>query len=97
MSAAWLRTLLSELQLIDYEPIDFRIDNQSTIALIDLDNSVNERSKHIEVRYHWIRDAVRKGIISPSHVPSELNISDILTKPLNRNTHSHLTSLLGLS
>jgi hypothetical protein len=96
-SAAWLRTLLRELQLINDHPIDLRIDNQSAIALIDLDGSVNERSKHIEVRYHWIRDAVRKCIISPSHVPSELNISDILTKPLDRNTHTRLTSLLGLS
>jgi len=51
----------------------------------------------IEVRYHWIRDAVRKGLISPSHIPSEFNISDILTKPLDRNSHTRLTSLLGLS
>ena len=91
-SAAWLRVLI-----ISDEPIDLRIDNQSAIALINLDDSVNKRSKHIEVQYHWIRDAVRKGIISPSHIPSKFNISDILTKPLNRNTHTRLTSLLGLS
>jgi hypothetical protein len=89
--------LLRELQLIGNDPIDLRIDNQSAIALINLDDSVNERSKHIEIHFHWIRDAVRKGIISPSHIPSELNISDILTKPLDRNSHSHLTSSLGLS
>ena len=62
-SATWLRTLLRELGLIDNDPIDLRIDNQSAIALIDLDNSVNERSKHIEVRYHtgdktWCPDPV---------------------------------------
>ena len=96
-SAVWLRTLLKELDIADNDPIDFLIDNQSAIALINLDDSVNERSKHIEVRYHWIRDAVRKGLISPSHIPSESNISDILTKPLDRNSHSRLTSLLGLS
>lgn len=96
-SIAWLRILLKELGLIENDPIDLRIDNQSAIALINLDNSVNERSKHIEVRYHWIRDAVRKCIISPSHIPSELNISDILTKPLDRTAHSRLTSSLGLS
>ena len=82
-SVSWLHTLLRELHLISDDPINLHIDNQSTIALINLDNSVNERSKHIEVRYHWIRDAVRKGIISPSHIPSELNISDILTKLLD--------------
>jgi hypothetical protein len=96
-TAAWLRTLLSELQLINYEPIDSHIDNQSAIVPINLDNSVNKRSKHIKVHYHWTRNMVRKGIISPSHIPSELNISDILTKPLDRNIHSCLTSLLRLS
>ena len=96
-TVAWLRTLLQELELIGNEPIDLHIDNQSAIALIDLDSSVNERSKHIEVRYHWIRNAVRKGLISPSHIPSELNISDILTKPLTRTTHLRLVSLLRLT
>ena len=96
-SAAWLRILLTELRLIDNEPIDLRIDNMSAIALINLDNSVNERSKHIEVHYHWIHDAVRKSIISPSHISSEFNISDILTKPLDPNPHTRLTSSLGLS
>jgi len=96
-SAAWLRTLLRELELITNESINLRVDNQSAIALINLNDSVNERSKHIEIRHHWIRDAVRKGIISVSHVPSEFNISDIFTKPLDYNTHTRLTSLLGLS
>ena len=97
-SAVWLRTLLRELHLInDSDPIDLRVDNQSAIALINLDDSVNERSKHIEVRYHWIRDAVRKGLIFLSHISSDLNISDILTKPLDRNAHTRLTSALGLS
>ena len=96
-TVAWLRTLLRELGLVADEPINLRVDNQSTIALIDLDNSVNERSKHIKVHYHWIRDAVRKGILSPSHVPSELNISDIFTKPLNRISRARLTNSLGLT
>ena len=96
-SATWLHTLLHELNLINNKPIDLHVDNLSAIALIDLNSSVNERSKHIEVRYHWIHDAVGKGLISPSHVPSEFNISDILTKPLDRNTHLRLTTMLGLS
>ena len=96
-SAVWLWTLLKELDIADNNPINFRINNQSTIALINLDDSVNEHSKHIEVCYHWICDAVRKGLISPSHIPSKSNISNILTKPLNRNSHSRLTSLLRLS
>lgn len=96
-SVAWLRTLLKELQLITNDSVDLRVDNLSAIALINLEDSVNERSKHIEIRYHWIRNALRKRVISVSHIPSELNFSDILTKPLDFNSHNRLTSSLGLS
>ena len=97
-SAVWLCTLLCELHLInDSNPIDLHVDNQSTITLINLDNLVNKCSKHIKVCYHWIHDAVCKGLILPLLIPSDLNISDILTKPLNCNTHTHLTSSLRLS
>ena len=97
-TAVWLRTLLCELHLInDSDPIDLRVNNQSAIALINLDNSVNEHSKHIEVCYHWIRNTVHKGLIFPSHISSDLNISDILTKPLDCNAHTRLTSALRLS
>ena len=48
-SAAWLHTPPNELGLIGNELIDFRVDNQSAIALINLDDVVNERSKHIKV------------------------------------------------
>ena len=97
-SAVWLHTLLRELHLINNsDPIDLRVDNQSAIALINLDNSVNECSKHIKVCYHWICDAIRKGLIFPLHISSDLNISNILTKPLDRNAHTRLTSALRLS
>ncbi|KAF9641824.1 hypothetical protein BDM02DRAFT_3273680, partial [Thelephora ganbajun] len=55
-SAAWLRTLLHELGLVDNEP-------------------VNERSKHIEVRYRWIRDAVRKDFNSHIRLTASLGLS----------------------
>ena len=96
-SIAWIRTLLRELGLISDEPTDLRVANLSAIALINLEDSVNERSKHIEIRYHWIRNALRKRIFSVSHIPSHLNLSDIFTKPLDFNLHARLTSELGLS
>ena len=96
-SAAWLRTLLMELQLINNESIELCVDNLSAIALINLEDLVNERSKHIEICHHWIRDVVHKDIISVSHVPSEFNILDILTKSLDFSSHTRLTTSLGLS
>ena len=97
-SAIWLRTLLHELHLInDSDSIDLCVNNQSPITLINLNNSVNKCLKHIKVCYHWICDVVCKGLIFLSHISSDLNISDILTKPLDCNAHTHFTSALRLS
>jgi hypothetical protein len=43
---------------------------------------LHSRTKHIEVRYHFLRDNVEKGNIDLIHVPTEKQLADILTKPL---------------
>ena len=53
---AWLQTLLQELGLISNKPTNFCVNSLSAIALVDLNDSVNERLKHIEIHYHWICD-----------------------------------------
>uniref|UniRef100_A0A0K8T576 Reverse transcriptase Ty1/copia-type domain-containing protein n=1 Tax=Lygus hesperus TaxID=30085 RepID=A0A0K8T576_LYGHE len=58
-----------------------KIDNQSAICLIkNYENS--KRSKHIDIRAHFIKDQVEKQIISVEYVPTDHNVSDILTKAL---------------
>jgi len=42
----------------------------------------NERSKHIDVRFHFIRDHVKKGSVELVHVASQDQVADIFTKPL---------------
>ena len=44
-----------------------------------------ERSKHIDVRYHFIRSEVDAGTVKLLYVPSEENIADLFTKPLSKN------------
>jgi hypothetical protein len=46
----------------------------------------HSRIKHIEVRYHFLRDNVEKGNIDLIHVPTQKQFADILTKPLNQAT-----------
>jgi hypothetical protein len=46
------------------------------------DSVLHERSKHIEVDIHFIREKVRPGIIIPSFVPSSEQIADVFTKPV---------------
>ena len=56
-------------------------DNKSAIMLV-LDSVLHERSKHIEVDIHFIREKVRSGIIISSFVPSSEQIADVFTKPI---------------
>jgi hypothetical protein len=56
---------------------------------------LHSRTKHIEVRYHFLRDNVEKGNIEFIHVPTEKLFADILTKPLDQATFACLQGELG--
>jgi hypothetical protein len=56
----------------------------------------HSRTKHIEVRYHFLRDNVEKGNIDLIHVPTEKQLADILTKPLDQATFARLRGVLGV-
>jgi hypothetical protein len=74
----WLRKLLSDLFSAEPEPTIIHCDNQSCIKLSE--NPVfHDRSKHIEMRYHYVRDMVQKNILSIQYVPMAEQIADILT------------------
>jgi len=91
----WLRTFGHELGILHGSPTTLHIDNQSTIALTK-DNKFHARTKHIDVRYHFIREAVNAGHISVRYIPTEDNLADILTKPLTRFKFEYFRNLLGL-
>ncbi|GKA50531.1 retrovirus-related pol polyprotein from transposon TNT 1-94 [Tanacetum coccineum] len=85
--------------LIDY---DVRLDDVPIMCdnkgLIDLsENPVqHSRTKHIEIRHHFLHDNVQKGHISIEKVSSVNNIADILTKPLKRELFNYLRLGLGM-
>ena len=64
-------------------PMQLKGDNQASIQLAK-DAHVHERSKHIDVAYHHIRDLHKRNRIQVDYVPSEEMIADGLTKPLNK-------------
>jgi hypothetical protein len=66
----WLRKLLSDLFSAELEPTVIHCDNQSCKNLSK--NPVfHDRSKHIEMRYHYVRDMVQKNILSIQYVPTQ--------------------------
>ena len=77
----WLGPLLADLLKTEVKKVVLKIDNQSAITLSK--NSVHhERSKHIDTRFHYIRDCVESGMIEIQHVCTEDQHADILTKSL---------------
>ena len=72
----WSRLFDEEIDVTD-----ILCDNQSCIKMTK--NLVfHDKSKHIEVRYHFIRGMVRKGAINLKYVPIKEQVVDVLTKPL---------------
>lgn len=71
------------------------LDNQGAIHLCEgFENS--KRSKHIDIKYHFIKDLVDNGQISIKYVPTHENISDLLTKSLTLTVYTNLKRLLNL-
>merc|ERR1712212_1155612 len=82
--ANFLRQLYSDITGCDRDTVHLHVDNKGAIALAK--NPVHhQRSKHIDIRYHFIRSEVEKKIVNLVYVPSNDNIADIFTKPVSKN------------
>ncbi|GJS39366.1 hypothetical protein Tco_0564409 [Tanacetum coccineum] len=93
--ALWLKRLLSELTSWEEKRITLKVDNISAIALVR--NPIfHRRSKHIDIRYHFIRECVENGHINVEHVSGELQRADILTKALPRLKFVTMRQMLGV-
>jgi hypothetical protein len=71
------------------------MDNQGAIALATL-GSQNRRTRHINVRYHFIRDCVESGTIAPYYTPTSDMLADGFTKALDRQKFSTFVSSIGI-
>ena len=93
--AIWLHGLLVELGRISAGySIPLLIDNQSAIALFK-NPEHHERTKHIAIRYHFIRDIYEAGTIELEYVPTGDQVADVLTKALGREKHYRFLDGMG--
>ncbi|GKA84219.1 zinc finger, CCHC-type containing protein [Tanacetum coccineum] len=91
----WLRRLLSEITGQNIPPAALLVDNRSSLDLMK--NPVfHGRSKHIDIRFHFIRECVENGEITVAHVCGKEQKADILTKPLARVKHEEMRNLMGI-
>ncbi|KAL6340316.1 hypothetical protein AAG906_040753 [Vitis piasezkii] len=91
----WLRGLLAELDFSETDPTPLHADNTSAIQ-ITANPVYHERTKHIEVDCHSIREAFEARVITLPHIFTDLQIADIFTKALPRHRHCLLSSKLML-
>ncbi|KAF5378500.1 hypothetical protein D9615_007118 [Tricholomella constricta] len=94
--ALWLRSLISQVFDTTLDATTLFSDNQSAIALTK-DHQYHARSKHIDVRFHFIRWIVERGSIRLIYCPTDDMVADTLTKALPSAKVKHFATELGLA
>nr|GEU74514.1 hypothetical protein [Tanacetum cinerariifolium] len=89
----WIKSQLADYNVL-YDKESIFCDNTSTIAISN-NPVLYSRIKHIDIRYHFIRDHVLKGDIELYFVPTDLQLADIFTKPLAESSFTRLVAELA--
>jgi hypothetical protein len=93
--ALWLRNLLGEITGTEPKAVNMYVDNSSAIALMK--NPVfHGRSKHIDVKFHFIRECVEREQIVVKKIHTLEHKADALTKPMPTVKFSVMKHLLGV-
>ncbi|KAK4386695.1 Retrovirus-related Pol polyprotein from transposon RE1 [Sesamum angolense] len=91
----WISYLLSDFHISVPRPIPVYCDNQAAIHIVA--NPVfHERTKHLEIDCHLVRDKFKAGFILPSHISGKSQLADLFTKLLPSPTFTSFLSKLGL-
>ncbi|GJU25788.1 putative RNA-directed DNA polymerase [Tanacetum coccineum] len=91
----WLKRFLQELGF-KQQRYAVLCDNQSAIHLAK-NSMFHKRTKHIDIRYHWIRDAIEDGMFELNKVHTDDNASDMLTKAVAREKLKVCCSIAGMA
>ncbi|GJZ36057.1 hypothetical protein Tco_0581874 [Tanacetum coccineum] len=90
----WMRSQLKVYGFL-FNKIPLYCDNKSAIAL-SCNNVQHSRSKHIDIRHHFIREQVKNGVVELYFVETNYQLADILTKALPRERFEFLLPRLGM-
>ncbi|KAL2247815.1 UNVERIFIED_CONTAM: Retrovirus-related Pol polyprotein from transposon RE2 [Sesamum indicum] len=91
----WINNVLKALGINVQTPVAFYCDNKAAIHITE--NPVfHERTKHVEIDCHLVRDKYKEGLILPTYVSSKQQLADLFTKSLPSNSFLFLVSKLGL-
>ncbi|KAL0329460.1 UNVERIFIED_CONTAM: putative mitochondrial protein [Sesamum radiatum] len=91
----WISCILQEFNISIPAPIHFHCDNKAAIHITE--NPVeHERTKHLDIYCHLVRDHLKRGFILPRHVPNHQQVADMFTKALSSAPFARLFSKLGM-
>lgn len=93
--AVWLKQLLSELRIEQSEPTVVYEDNQSAISMTQ-NPQFHGRTKHVDMRYHFVREKVMDGTIEVKYCRTDRMLADILTKGLSGTAFKTLREMAGV-
>ena len=91
----WLKIVLDDMRIKWDYPMKLYCDNKTAINIAH--NPIqHDRTKHIEVERHFIKEKLEEGVVCISYVPSKHHLADILTKGLNSSMFHDLVFKMGM-
>ncbi|MCO5567789.1 hypothetical protein L7F22_021485 [Adiantum nelumboides] len=95
VECVWLRCFMVDLGVGQDTANTISNDSQSTLAVVR--NPIfHDRTKHIEVHYHYVKERLSAGVISLPYLPTQDNLADLFAKALSREKFEAFCKLLGL-
>ena len=94
--ATWIRYRLSDIHMLPKEPMTIMEDNQGAICIAS-NPVIHSRTKHIDIRYHCIRETIESKAIKVQYCPIEEMVADLLTKPLSKEKFKKMHGMMGLN
>ena len=99
MVPTWSRSVIWWNNFLKHQGYDLKVDiNQDNTSAINLEKngvaSAGRRSKHIDIRYFWLKDRVERGDVNIKYCPTKLMIADFFTKPLQGALLKRLKSVI---
>ncbi|KAK2372692.1 putative mitochondrial protein [Trifolium repens] len=93
--AVWILNLLQDLKIEVNKPLKLMIDNKSAINLAK-NPVLHGRSKHIETKYHFLRNQVQNGVLEVVHCSTQKQLADVLTKAIKTDQFLRLRDGIGV-